>query len=62
MNDIAAEESDLWRGKRVEPSQWWKKIAINERKIILPIHFQNLGPGPENVWMYASHGKQTHFL
>ena len=26
-----------------------KKIAINERKIIPPIHFQNSGPGPENA-------------
>lgn len=58
MNDIAAEESDLWRGKRVEPSQWGK-TAINGRKILLPIHFKNSGTGPENVWMYDSHGKQT---
>lgn len=60
MNDIAYE--GLVKRKRVEPSQWGKKTAINGRKILLPIHFKNSGTGPENVWMYDSHGKQTHFL
>lgn len=33
MNDIAAEESDLWRGKKgKEPPQEGRKNAINDMK------------------------------
>lgn len=27
-------------------------------EILLPIHFKNSGTGPENVWMYDSHGNR----
>lgn len=40
---VTYEEEKEWNHHNEE------KIAINERKIILPIHFQNSGPGPENA-------------